>query len=51
MRCNFELFGDFIGLDMIKRGINTPLWPYFSLTMYDEMKRVCIGCEGILCGK
>ena len=51
MRSNFELFGDFIGLDMMKRGINTLLWPYFSMAMYDEMKKVCIGCEGILCGE
>jgi hypothetical protein len=51
MRRNFELFGDFVGLDMMKRGINTLLWPYFSLAMYDEMKKVCIGCEGILCGE
>ena len=51
MSCNFELFGDFIGLDMMKWGINTLLWPYFSVAMYDEMKKVCIGCEGIMCGE
>ena len=51
MRHNFELFQDFIGLDMMKRGINTLLWPYFLMAMYDEMKKVCIRCEGILCGE
>ena len=51
MRRNFELFGDFIGMDMMKRGINTLLWPYFSVTMYDEMSKICIACEGILCGE
>jgi hypothetical protein len=48
MRCKFELFGDLIGLDMMKRGINTLLWPYFSVVMYNK---VCIACEGILCGE
>ena len=43
--------GDFIGMDMMKRGINTLLWPYFLVTMYDEMSKICIACEGILCGE
>jgi len=51
MRRNFELFGDFIGMDMMKRGINTLLWPYFLVTMYNEMSKICIACEGILCGE
>ena len=51
MRRTFELFGDFIGLDRMKRGINTLLWPYFSVTMYDKMSKICIACEGILCGE
>ena len=48
---NFELFGDFIGIDMMKRGINMLLWPYFLFAMYDEMSKICIACEGILCGE
>ena len=51
MRHNFVLFGDCIGLCMMKRGINTLLWSYFSMAMYNEMKNVSIGCEGILCGE
>lgn len=36
---------------MMKRDINTLLWPYFSVTMYDKIMKVCIGCKGILCGE
>ncbi len=36
MRRNFELFGGYICLDMMKRGLNTLLWPYVAVTMYDE---------------
>ena len=49
MRRNFELFEDFIGVDIMKRGINTLFWPYCSVAMYDKMKKVCIECEGTLC--
>ena len=51
MRRNFELFGDLIGLDIMKQGINTLLWPYFSVAMYDKMSKICIACEGVLCGE
>ena len=51
MRRNFELFGDFIGLDMMKRGLNKLLWPYAGVAMYDEMRKLCIACEGVLCGE
>ena len=48
MRKNFELFGSFICVDAMKRGINTLLWPYIATTMYNEMGMVCTGCEGIV---
>ena len=51
MRRNFELFGGYISLDMMKRGINTLLWPYCAVVMYDEHKQICVACEGILCGE
>jgi predicted nucleic acid binding AN1-type Zn finger protein len=51
MRCNFELFGDIIDLDVIKSGTNSLLWPYFSMAIYGKMSKGCIGCEGILCGE
>ena len=51
MRRNFELFGGYISLDMMKRGLNTLLWPYCAVTMYDEHMKICVACEGILCGE
>ena len=35
----------------MKRAINTLLWPYTAVTMLDEMKIICVGCEGIVCGE
>ncbi len=49
MHCNFKLYGGYIGMDMMKRGINTLLWPYFAVAMYDKMKKLCTGCKGLLC--
>ena len=51
MRRNFELFGGYICLDMMKRGLNTLLWPYVAVTMYDENMKLCLAAEGILCGE
>ena len=51
MRNNFELFGDVIGLDMMKRGLNKLLWPYAGVAMYDDMQQLCLACEGVLCGE
>ena len=51
MRRNWELFGDYICLDMMKRGLNTLLWPYFAVTLYDETGGLCVACEGIVCGE
>ena len=50
-RRNFGLFGDYISFDMMKRGINTLLFPYTAVSMEDEMNHLCIGCEGIVCGE
>ena len=41
MRRNFELFGGYIALDMMKRGLNTLLWPYVAVSMYDEGMKTC----------
>ena len=35
----------------MKRGINTLLWPYTAVAMYDELMHVYIACEGIVCGE
>ena len=48
MRNNFELFGSFVSVDAMKRDLNTLLWPYVAVTMYNEMDCVCVGCEGIV---
>ena len=36
---------------MMKYGLNTLLWPYVAVSMYDKDKKLCIACEGILCGE
>ena len=51
MRRNYELSGSFFCVDMMKRGINTSLWPYTAITMLYEMKKVCVACEEIVCGE
>ncbi|KAL7552459.1 hypothetical protein ACHAWF_016605 [Thalassiosira exigua] len=51
MRRNFELFGGYICMDMMKRGINKLLWPYSAVTMYDETRKICLACEGFMCGE
>ncbi len=51
MRQNFELFGSYICLDFMKRALNSLLWPYVSVTMYNELRKICVGCEGILLGE
>ena len=51
MRDNYERFGGYISLDTMKRGINKWLWPYMAVVMYNEMKSVCLGCEGIMIGE
>jgi hypothetical protein len=45
MRRKFELFGDFLGLNMIKQGINTLLWPYFSVTMYMKYQKYALSVK------
>lgn len=51
MHRNYELFGGYLCLDMMKRGINKLLWPYAAVAMYDDQRQVCIACEGILQGE
>ncbi|KAL7525422.1 hypothetical protein ACHAWF_002523, partial [Thalassiosira exigua] len=51
MRRNFELFGSYLALDMMKKGMSSLLWMYLAVAMYDESKRICIGCEGMLIGE
>ena len=48
MRFNFERFGSFISIDAMNREINMMEWPYISVTMYNELDKVCLGCEAIM---
>ncbi|KAL7533759.1 hypothetical protein ACHAXR_009974 [Thalassiosira sp. AJA248-18] len=48
---NLELYGWYLCFDMMKRGINTLLWPYVAVTMTDDLNELCLGCEGIVCGE
>ena len=48
MRDNMERFGSFLGIDAMKRGINSLLWPYVLIALYNELEQVCLGAEGIV---
>ena len=51
MRENFKRFGPFISLDAMKRAINKLLWPYFAVAMINNLNKICIGCEALLCAE
>ena len=51
MRDNFERFGGYIASDSMYRTINSWNWPYMSITMYNELNMLCVGCEGFMCGE
>ena len=51
MRRNFELNGDYISLDMMKRSLNKLLWPYTAVTIHNDTNHICIGLEGLVCGE
>ena len=48
MRSNFERFGSYICLDAMKRELNTLNWPYFGISLYNELNSVCVGCESLM---
>ena len=48
MRSNFERFGKYICLDAMKREMNSLNWPYFGISLYNELNNVCIGCESLM---
>lgn len=49
MRRNFELFGTYLSFDVLKCGINKLLWRYCGVTMYNELKKICLALEGFIC--
>ena len=51
MRANFEIFGSFISLGTTKRAINKWIWLYMSARLYSEHRKMCLACEGIVCGE
>ena len=51
MKDNFDSFGGYLSIDAMKRGINKLLWPYMSITMYNEINCVCVACEAIMCSE
>ena len=36
---------------MMMRGIITLLWPYVTVALMYELGKMCLGCEGIVCGE
>ena len=51
MRSNFELFGHYISLDVMQRGINTHNWPYLAATVSNELSHTCVVCESVMLGE
>ena len=49
MRYNFEGFGSYIYLEKMKRAINKCIWPYISVSLYNDNWNMCLACEGIVC--
>ena len=35
-------------MDTMMQGINTWLWPYMAIAMYNELNKVCMACEAIM---
>ena len=42
MRRDYELFGDYICFDMMKRGLNKLLWPYSGIALLDKTNSFCV---------
>ena len=48
MRSNFERFGTYICIDAMMRELNTLNWPYFAVTLMNDMNKVCVACKALL---
>jgi hypothetical protein len=51
MRASYELFGNFISIDAMKRQQNSYHWPYIGPCVYDENKTVAVIAESIVCAE
>ena len=49
MRADYERFGKYHCHEMMGRDITWLLWNYVSVSIYNEMNVLCLGCEGIMC--
>ena len=43
-----QRFGHLIVMDTMIHGINTWLWPYMVIAMYNGLNKVCITCKTIM---
>jgi hypothetical protein len=48
MRRSFELYGDVLFLDMMKRRLNSQHWPYVGPVVLNGNKKIEVAAEGIL---
>ncbi len=51
MCSNLELFGSYICLYIMMKGLHKLLWLYVAVALIDEFNKLCIGAEGIRCGE
>jgi hypothetical protein len=51
MRSNYELFGNFVSVDAMKRQLNNLHLPYIAPVILDEGKTVAVIAESIVCGE
>ena len=51
MRRSFELYGEILSLDAMKRTMNDLNWPYMAPVVLDGDKRIFVACEGFVCGE
>jgi hypothetical protein len=49
MRRMFELYGDVLFLDAMKRQLNSVYWPYFSIVLLDGFNKIALAAEAIGC--
>ena len=51
MHANFELFGEVMFLDAMKRQLNSLYWPYVGIVVLDGDKKIALAAEGFVCGE
>ena len=51
MSDNFNRYGHYISTDALKWDINTFLWNYVAIALINEIGKLCLGAEGIICSE